>query len=329
MLACRRLATLSFVTLALASPACLEHRDPACQDVPARSADPTGELYVGRADPYAPGPLSVRTISVARCEAGAPVALLIHTPETAGTYAVVVFQHGFLARNSAYTEILRALASHGFIVVAPQMYTPGLPAVLGCPTAAAEADHAAQLLAWLPGHLDDLTGQRARTDRLGLAGHSRGGKVAWLVLVADPARAQAIAGVDPVDGTGGPRGNQARVVNGPFSFARPALVIGTGLGGNCAPAGDNHEQFYAASAAPAWHVVVPDAGHADMLDADSAAASLGTLVCTRGTDPAAMRRLTAGLLTAFFRASLQGDTTASAYLTDTDAAPLPIEVESK
>lgn len=329
MLTGRRLATLSFVALALTTSACIERRDPACQEVPARSADPTGELYVGHADPYAPGPLSVRTVSVARCEAGAPIALLIHTPETPGTYAVVVFQHGFLARNSAYTEILRALASHGFIVVAPQMYAPGVPALLGCPTAAAEAELATALLDWLPGHLDDLTGQHARTDRLGLAGHSRGGKVAWLVLVADPTRAQAIAGVDPVDGTGGPRGNQARVVNGPFSFACPALVIGTGRGGDCAPAGDNHEQFYAASAAPAWHVVVPDAGHADMLDADSAAASLGTLVCARGSDPAAMRRLTAGLLTAFFRASLQGDATAFSYLTNADAAPLPIEAASK
>ncbi len=151
--------------------------------------------------------------------------------------------------------------------------------------------------------------------------------MAWLVLVADPSRAQAVAGVDPVDGTGGPFGNQARVVQGPFAFSLPALVIGTGLGGSCAPAGDNHEQFYAASRSPAWHVVIPDAGHADMLD--EATAISASSVCPGGPDRAAVRRLTAGLLVAFFRGSLQGDASAYTCLTDTVAAPMTIAVESK
>jgi chlorophyllase len=116
-------------------------------------------------------------------------------------------------------------------------------------------------------------------------------------------------------------------VQGPFSFSLPTLVIGTGLGGNCAPAGDNHGQFYAASRSPAWHVVVPDAGHADMLDETTAITA--SSVCPGGSDRAAVRRLTAGLLVALFRGSLQGDASAYTYLTDTAAAPLKIEVETK
>jgi chlorophyllase len=130
-----------------------------------------------------------------------------------------------------------------------------------------------------------------------------------------------------VDGTGGPLGHQARVVQGSFAFSLPTLVIGTGLGGNCAPAGDNHEQFYAASAPPAWHIVVPNAGHADMLDEATALAA--SSLCPGGPDRAGMRRLTAGLLVAFFRGSLQGDAAAFAYLTDRAGAPLPIESEVK
>ncbi|MEL6179402.1 MAG: hypothetical protein AAFS10_10635 [Myxococcota bacterium] len=42
-----------------------------------------------------------------------------------------------------------------------------------------------------------------------------------------------------------------------------------------------------------------------------------------------MRTLTAGVLTAFFRASLQGDTTAYDLLTDDDAAPTPIATQSR
>jgi chlorophyllase len=291
---------------------------------PAATSDP---VYVGKEDPYSSGPLAVRRLNIAACEQGNLVPLLILAPDTPGNYPVVVFQHGFITRNEAYNEILSHLASHGFVVAAPQMYEPGLAALLGKPTAAEEALTAAQVLSWLPAGLPATLGYSPATNRLGLAGHSRGGKVAWLMLVADPSRAQAVAGVDPVDGTGGPFGNQARVVHGPFTFSPPALVIGTGLGGDCAPAGDNHEQFYAASRSPAWHVVIPDAGHADMLD--EVAAITASSVCPGGPDGAAARRLTAGLLVAFFRGSLQGDASAYAYLTDVTGAPMTIEVESK
>jgi len=266
-------------------------------------------------------------LSIARCEYGTPVELTILAPQISGRYPVVVFQHGFMARNESYGEVLHQLATHGFVVVAPQMYEPGLAALLGHPTAAEEASAVAQLLDWLPGGLSVVLDYTPALDRVGLAGHSRGGKVAWAVLVANSSRAMAIAGVDPVDGTGGPLGTQARVVQGPFNFSLPTLVIGTGLGGRCAPAGDNHEQFYKASVPPAWHIVVPGQGHGDMLDEEAAAAAAG--LCPSGPDRTGMRRLTAGLLAAFFRASLQGDAAAYTCLTETASAPLPIQIEMK
>jgi len=283
--------------------------------------------YRGTGDPYEPGPLTVRTVAIDRCQNGAPVPLLIHTPAQAGTYAVVVFQHGFMSRNTMYGEVLSHLASHGFVLVVPQMYEPGLGPLLGHPTAAEESSWVTQVIEWVHVHLAENTGVDVRTDLLGLAGHSRGGKVAWLVLTADPTKAKAVAGIDPVDGTGGPLGNQARVVQGRFPFAIPSLVIGTGLGGACAPAGDNHIQFYTACQSPAWHVVAPEYGHGDMLDEEWAAAS--AMVCASGADPAKMRRLTAGLLVAFFRGSLQGDEQAYRFLTDASNAPSPIEIEAK
>jgi chlorophyllase len=304
---------------------------PGCAQAQGRTATtpaPTsGSVYMGKGNPYSSGLLTIRRLNIPACEQGNIVPLLILAPDTPGNYPVVVCQHGFITRNEAYSEILTHLASHGFVVVAPHMYEPGLAALLGQPTAAEEALIAAQVLSWLPTGLATTLGYSPETGRLGLAGHSRGGKVAWLMLVTDPSRAQAVAGVDPVDGTGGPFGNQARVVQGPFAFSLPALVIGTGLGGSCAPAGDNHEQFYAASRSPAWHVVIPDAGHADILDEASAVAA--SSVCPGGSDRGAVRRLTAGLLVAFFRGSLQGDVSADAYLTDVPGAPVTIEVESK
>lgn len=319
---------LPLLLLSLTAAGCLSQGPcPVPADSPQGQADTGGDVYVSVGDPYLPGPFAVRSVEVGRCERGCPVPLSIYVPDQPGSYAVVVFQHGFLARGTAYSTILRHLAGHGFVVVAPQMYEPGPAALFGQPTAAEEAEWAARVLTWLDAHLADVAGVDARISRLGLAGHSRGGKVAWLMLTADAARARAVAGIDPVDGRGGPLGGQARVVQGTFAFSLPTLVLGTGLGGSCAPAGDNHEQFYAASPGPAWHIIATEHGHGDMLDAG--VSDLAARVCAGGPDPDGMRRLVGGLLTAFFRGSLQGDAAAYAWLLETDAAPVAIIAESK
>jgi len=321
---------------------CPHAPDPSTEVLPASAES----VYRGSGDPYSPGPLSVCSIRLNAQAAGNPVPLLIIAPQTPGPYPVVVFQHGFMARNTAYSALLTHLATHGFVVVAPQMYEPGLSVLFGNPTAQEEAVKAAELLRWLPAGLPAVLGYSPQTARLGLAGHSRGAKVAWLVLTRAAAAAQdttdsaseeppvavdlpcrAVAGVDPVDGRGGPRGNQARVVQGTFPFELPTLVIGCGLAGACAPAGDNHEQFYAASRPPAWHVVIADAGHADMLDDGPALAA--SLVCPSGPNRAAARQAMAGLLVTFFRASLQDQPSAYAALTDPAGAPLSFVAEVK
>ena len=314
----------ALMTGCLATSPCAQAPDAA--HVASTSPAPS-QPFVGQSDPYVPGELVVRATDTNPCDNGAPTALRIHAPATPGDYAVVLFQHGFMSRNSAYDEVLKHVSSHGLVVVAPQMYEPGLGPLLGNPTAAAEAELARQIVAWMPGNLDRITGVHARTDRLGISGHSRGGKVAWLAAVADPNRFRAMAGVDPVDGTGGPLGNQARVVQGSFAFSVPTLVLGTELGGRCAPAGDNHVQFYAASQPPAWHIVALGQGHADMLNEPEAMAA--AMLCESGPDRAGMRSLTAGLLTAFFRAALQDDASSYRYLSDQAATPIPVFAEAK
>lgn len=289
-------------------------------------------LYVGATDPYTPGPLPTQRLDLAVCEQDAPLAMTIFSPAATGRYPVVLFQHGFVSSGPWYSEILTHLASHGFVVVAPQMYAPLIP--VGTPPIAEEIARAIRVLDWLPAHLNALTGVEADTTLQGLAGHSRGGKVAWGLLVQDPSRAGAVAGLDPVDGS---MYNQASILSGPVNFPFPSLVIGAGLGsvpvtgGNmaCAPEGDNHVQFYAASASPAWHVVAPDAGHADFYDPNCQPCGFIERACRPGANPAGSRQLAAGLLVAFFRATLQNDPTAYAYLTNPAAAPIPIETESR
>jgi len=292
-------------------------------------------VYVGTGDVFAPGALTVQFREVAADEAGSPVLVRVWYPQEPGVYAVVIFQHGFLMNSGWYSDLLSHVASHGFVVAAPQMYAAdGLP--IGKPTAAEEAVTALEVHTWVTTQLGTLLGQTVPyAQRLGYAGHSRGGKVQWLVLSGNPALAQAVAGVDPVDGTGGPMGGEERVIDGPFNFPFPTYVLGTGLGPEgsgfnspCAPEGDNSVQFYGASAAPAWHVIATEYGHNDMLDAD-ASCGMTCSVCAAGPTPALFLQLVSGHLTAFFRGTLQQDAAALTTLTDTLAAPVAITVENR
>ncbi len=295
-----------------------------------------GGLYVGTENPYSLALMDTAIYDVAKDTQGAPVAMKIFTPAEEGEYAVIVYQHGFLMANHYYTTLLNHIASHGFIVVAPQMYTAG-PIPIGQPTAYEEAALALSLYEWLPDHLNGYARVTARMDRLGLSGHSRGGKVIWIVLSEHPELADAVAGVDPVDGQGGPLGGEERIIDGAFDLDFPSLILGTGLGPlaasifspACAPEGDNHEQFYAASPSPAFHVIAPEYGHNDMLEDAPIGCTVECTSCLAGPSRAPMRTLTAGLLVAFFRATLQGDVQAFDYLTDTQSAPISVTVETK
>lgn len=292
-------------------------------------ADP--DLYVGSGDPYGIGELEIRRIPIEPCEAGAPVRLNIYTPVGAARYPVVLFEHGFTVDIDWYTESLNHLASHGFVVLAPQTYAPFNP--FAAPSDAVEADRVLQVLDWAQGSLDAVTGVATDMSRLGISGHSRGGKVAWKVVQRDPSRFLAIAGVDPVDSDFG-----GRVTSAGLTFSVPSLVIGTALGVvpapgiplACAPAGFNHVQFYEVVQAPAWHVVALDGGHMDMLDSGKLGnCGVVCMVCTSGPNPAATRQMIVGMMVAMFRGTLQGDTPALDYLVNTSLAPSRISVESK
>ncbi len=290
------------------------------------------DIYLGSADPYGRGSLGVATTNIGEGQAGAPVAMQVYEPEEPGRYAVVVFQHGFMMQNTYYSTILEHLASHGFVVVAPQM-TGG--SFFDAPSAREEADEAKELYDWLEAGLAERISVTPSFEQVGLTGHSRGAKVIWLVMSDDASYADALAGIDPVDGTGGPLGGEERVIDGEFGFSLPVFIMGTGLGPEpvfgqaCAPEGDNHEQFYAASPSPAWHVVATEHGHVDMLDDETPDCGEPCDICPSSDDKAAMRELTAGTLVAFFRGALQDDDAAYALLTDADEAPTAVEVEQK
>jgi dienelactone hydrolase len=286
---------------------------------------PAGVVFKSTGSSFETGPLEVRQLDVREGEAGAPKALRITAPVVTGTYPVVQFQHGFLLDRRAYDEVLSQLASHGFVVVAPQMYAPdGVP--LGKQSAQDEAAEAGKVADWSLAHAASMVGSAADPRPIGLAGHSRGGKVTWLLANGLSHPTRGIVGVDPVDGRGGPllsaqpEALPASLASGPASF-----ILGMELSGTCAPEGDNYRHFFDRSAAPTQLLLVKSHGHTDMLDADADTGGL----CFQGPERAAVRRLTGGVLAAFFRWKLQDDDAAQVELANAQVAPLEVSREGR
>ncbi|MBK6763157.1 MAG: hypothetical protein IPG68_07690 [Micrococcales bacterium] len=191
----------------------------------------------------------------------------------------LVFLPGFMTAASAYAALLDPV---GVSLVVPQLYPRGLAALRGKHTVRQETEAAVQLVAGLPG-------------RVFLAGHSRGGQAAWLAAGVLGERVAGLCLVDPVDGQG--RRPARDLVTRRFAeYIGPTWIIGAGVSGPCAPVGANHEQFVRATP-EAVHLVVPDLGHADILQ--GRARGFGRRLCGGGQDPDRARALCSGLLARF------------------------------
>jgi chlorophyllase len=252
--------------------------------------------------------------------------MFVHTPQERNTYASVLFLHGWKSLPQTYDTILQHLASHGFVVIVPQLVSDCTEFVLGDPTLEEQAGRAAAVIDWAQLRLSDVLGMEVNTRRMGLAGHSLGGKVAWLLMQRDD-RLLAVAAIDPVDVTAIPLGNDDAVTADLAPLAVPGFVIGAGIRGACSFEGANHWDFFNTLASPAWHMVATDYGHQDMLDERDGA--LARRVCGSGPDRDGMRRLVGGALAAFFRGELQYEDDAHRYLSDSTITPVAVELDAR
>jgi chlorophyllase len=71
---------------------------------------------------FQPGKLAVEVITVDHdAQPTPPIPILIAAPKDAGTYPVAMLLHGFFLQNRYYEQLLKHVASFGFIMVAPQV----------------------------------------------------------------------------------------------------------------------------------------------------------------------------------------------------------------
>lgn len=271
------------------------------------------------------------------CPSPPPKPLLIATPCEGGNYPILVFLHGYLLYNSFYSQLFQHVASHGFIVVAPQLYWAAGP------DSGDEIKTTAVIVDWLTDGLHHLLPVQVQPNlcKLGLAGHSRGGKVAFALALGHAKttlKFSALMGIDPVDGMD--KGKQTHppiltYVPHSFNLDMAALVIGSGLGGlkknplfpPCAPKGVSHQEFFDECCPPAYHFVAKDYGHLDLLDDETKGlrGKATYCLCKNGEARKPMRMFVGGVMVAFMKAYLESETQFLAALKDNPEI-LPLEL---
>ncbi|MFW7378714.1 MAG: chlorophyllase/cutinase-like alpha/beta fold protein [Oligoflexus sp.] len=289
------------------------------------------------------GLLGVEAASAATSEvlvkagtSGLAVDTLVVLPDAARNESlpILFMQHGFMLSQTYYRDLFSQIADQGFVVVAPQAYKAGgLP--FGKPSAAVEAKTVASAIDWSIANLSDEIDQNIDFNRLGLVNHSRGSKVAWMMVRDNLVKAKAIAAIDPVDGSQDGTGR----VTGSFSLPLPALIVGTGLGGNgggifspaCAPKSDNYESYYTATNNRTWLMVAEDYGHLDFIDSNTNCGMVCN-VCSSGakTNPTDdFRTFLAQTIGQFMTGVLHNQDGLLSDLEDQSLAPIRVSVRTK
>jgi dienelactone hydrolase len=269
----------------------------------------------GSTDPSSPNGMGPYAVTEESGSAGGAT-LVAFVPTLAGgeTVPLVLFKHGFMLATSNYTTGLRQLASHGFVVV-------GVDG--GGSTNLQEQQATIAALDWAIGSASFASS--IDSSQIGVAGHSRGGKVATQVAAAE-SRIGATLLLDPVNGCGPgadysadcPDVTSAAIAG---SITTPIGVMGetnnaTGGFMPCAPADQNYQTIYAAlSAPPSWKAEWTFTG-ADHMDFTDDGGGFTGSFCTDGPgDDEQIRQAWRAMMVAFFRQQLKGDAAIGDWLT--------------
>jgi dienelactone hydrolase len=214
----------------------------------------------------------------------------------------IVFLPGLMAPDDQYESYARALASRGFIVAVRGWYSMF--------TTDIELAHDANLIAsWL------ISKQRVDPKKIGVAGHSMGGKDAMLAASRYGVFASVVA-IDPDD-----NGNLSVAHGGLISLLRaPLLLIGAEVAWQassvCAPKENNYQRFFEQSPPDTIELTLRDADHVQMLDEPD---RFGYGICRCGTADSRKVRITARRATVGFFVQ---------HLMDGPALPKPLQSEA-
>jgi dienelactone hydrolase len=240
-------------------------------------------------DAAGPGPLRVGAGGLSVERGGHRFDVVLYRPmNVSGPLPAVVFLPGYLAPEIQYESYARALASRGFLVAVHGRF----PVFVSDDEV---ADAAGEIADWL------IAEQDADPARVGVAGHSMGGKGAVLAADRYPCFGAVVA-IDPDD-----RGEPA--IDGALArLESPLLLIGAEVAWKgasiCADRDHNYERFFERSPPGTVELTLLGADHVQVMD-DPEAFGLG--ICRSGTaDSRSVRTLARRATVLFFQKWLLG-----------------------
>ena len=252
----------------------------------------------------------------------------VYVPTSAGIHPVVSLSPGLEQPAVAYAPYAVRLASWGMIVLMRD--DPGVLVL----TPTVTADLSEVVLTWLPAQNEDSSSAlygKVDLTCVGLAGHSRGGKVT-LRAAEDQLHGHVKAwfGLDPIDSL--EVGDAIYARTSLAAIGIPVVFLGASVATNCSPMLDNYTVLYAAAASPAVQIIALGASHTDFEDPATCALCAGC-VPSGTADAAVVLDFSVRYLTAFFARELLADSNVGATFdgagAPADVAANKVQIESK
>lgn len=213
-------------------------------------------------------------------------------PVASGSFPSIAFGHGFNIGYLEYENLCSHLASHGYIVISPDVQN------------GFNVDHqefARQLVACISflqseGATPSSDFYNAVSNKTGVYGHSMGGGASFLVPNEFPA-------IDAICGLAAAETNPSAIA-ALTSYAKPFMVI-SGSEDNTAPPASNQELMYDEPTGPKIHVSIVGGAHCKFTDASTVCdfvSSGGSI--TRAEQQKITNRYTTGFFNYFLKDSL-------------------------
>ena len=236
------------------------------------------------------GPLQVHVSRLEVLEDSDTLEIVLYRPEQLAAHSpAIVFLPGRMAAEDQYASYARALASRGFVVAVRTWYSVFRTDL--------ELARDASLIAHWLADQDWID-----ANRIGIAGHSMGGKDAVLAA-AQYGQFAGVVAIDPDDN------GDISAVDGPIARLRiPLLLIGAEVAWQassvCAPKATNYQRFFERAPVGTVELTLRDADHVQMLDEPD---RFGYGICRCGRADSRQVRITARRATVeFFLQHLMG-----------------------
>ncbi len=273
------------------------------------------------ANPADKGPRMVMRSEETIQAAGESFKIGCFLPEGQDSLPAIVLLHGFQIEGQLYYGTAEHIASFGYIVCVPE-YPAGLR-----PNHVQNADEVRGTIDWL---LASSFAGRIDTTKIGVAGHSLGGKIGVLAAKSD-SRIKAYLGLDPVDGArfcnaqNCPDGTEMLPLTIPMGILGETIDEMAGRSGQaCAPAEENYRTFYTPAASPAVEITLPKANHVSFVD-DIMACGFACRFCLpEQADHSDLLKMIRSFSVAFLEVYLKGNSAYQSYIDGSEATRLYI-----